>query len=477
MVHQSLKHTLRLILVALFLAGCATPSAKTEATTPAKPAAAVPTAPKASPPPTMNAASPSAVSGLSAAIFPNLEQAHKQGFQLLAGHPPFTVDFSALVSGGAGKLSFAWDFNGDGTVDSDLEDPPPYTFETAGEYTTKLTVTDEKGGAVSTKQRIVVIGPPVLPKWKYGVNNPNGYYRTAEEAERAAKMINALGAQAVRFDITWAMVQPKPDVYDWKYFDATVNLARQHGLEVLAVIAYGAEWARANPAVEVTDPSLTPPIPTEYAWFAYQVVQRYKDRVHAWEIWNEPNNNIYWQPAADPIGYTEVLKNAYLAVKYADPSAVVALGGLGYDIGLAPAPYLKEIYQAGGGPYFDAAARHPYTMDWEGVPVLTRHIEEIRRVMEAYGDGHKMIWITEYSSPASRKERAWQIQAGWLVQSLDVMFAFDYVGAVFWHSLRDESPEDSPKYDEVGSNYGLIEYDWMIKTSYEAYRDYIASHP
>jgi PKD repeat protein len=51
------------------------------------------------------------------------------------------IQFTDLSTGGAGALSYQWDFNNDGTPDSTLQHPS-YSYTAAGTYTVKLTVTD-----------------------------------------------------------------------------------------------------------------------------------------------------------------------------------------------------------------------------------------------------------------------------------------------------------------------------------------------
>lgn len=420
----------------------------------------------------------------SVSISPNLKEAAEQGFQFLAGHAPFQTDFSARVEGGVSPISFSWDFDRNGIEDSSLQDPDPYVFSQPGVYNVLLTATDSSGQTATAEQRIVAIGQPVLPRWKYGVAallTPTSYQGDRELPRRAAQMISAAGIQAVRFDFAWAAVQPKPGAYNWEDYDFATNLAREHGLQILGVLAYGTDWAAASPQAE--EKTMARPVSTKFAWYAYETANRYKDRVRAWEVWNEQNNTYTWQPAPDPIAYTELLKNAYLAIKYADSSAAVVLGGLGYDVGMAPAPFLDAVYQAGGKRYMDAVARHPYTNpDMEGIPVLLNHIREIREVMARNGDADKQMWITEYGWPAVRKkgsvgQRGFDSQARWLTESFNAMLDLNNIGPIFWYNFRNDRAEDSPKYDPMESNYGLVEYDWTPKAGYEAYRQFIASHP
>ncbi|GAA4467243.1 ThuA domain-containing protein [Phytohabitans houttuyneae] len=74
------------------------------------------------------------------------------------GLAPLTVAFSSDGSNDpdpADSISFAWDFNGDGTTDS-IDPNPSYTYTTNGVYTARLTVTDSSGKTASANTTITV---------------------------------------------------------------------------------------------------------------------------------------------------------------------------------------------------------------------------------------------------------------------------------------------------------------------------------
>jgi len=71
-----------------------------------------------------------------------------------AGTAPLNVDFTANLSG-ATASSYRWNF-GDGTTSTAAL--PSHTYNTAGNYTAKLTVTDSAGGTATSSSLVAVTG-------------------------------------------------------------------------------------------------------------------------------------------------------------------------------------------------------------------------------------------------------------------------------------------------------------------------------
>jgi PKD repeat protein len=59
----------------------------------------------------------------------------------MSGVAPLLVNFTATVDGGCGPYTWSWDFGDGGTS---TEQNPSYTYETGGEYTATMTVTDSE---------------------------------------------------------------------------------------------------------------------------------------------------------------------------------------------------------------------------------------------------------------------------------------------------------------------------------------------
>ena len=76
-----------------------------------------------------------------------------------SGPAPLTVNFdpTGTQDPDGQALTYSWDFNGDGTADSTEAGPVSFTYDTPGQYSAKLSVTDESGltGAASV---VVTVG-------------------------------------------------------------------------------------------------------------------------------------------------------------------------------------------------------------------------------------------------------------------------------------------------------------------------------
>ena len=146
----------------------------------------------------------------------------------------------------------------------------------------------------------------------------------------------------------------------------------------------------------------------DYKIFVQRVAERYRGRVGAYIIWNEPNLSIEWGgQAPDPVAFTELLQAGYEAVKTGDPEAIVVAAGLAPTNSndaqaMDERLFLQAMYQAGAADFFDVLAAHPYSFGQapdapqsdSQHPAFERLVE-LRDIMLDNGDARKTVWITE----------------------------------------------------------------------------------
>ena len=295
-----------------------------------------------------------------------------------------------------------------------------------------------------------------------------------------------LGVTWVRFDIEWGVVQySSPNNSNWANYDAMVNAINAHHMKGLGIILFTPEWAR-NP--KCTGGAKCPPNdPRQYAVFASQVVNRYKDQgMHYWEIWNEPNNYDFWATTTDCNAYTNLLKATYPLLKKVDPNSIILTGGLAPEAtdkhNISRIDFLICIYKDGGKNYFDAVGDHPYTFpnfaskgDDNAWGQMSRSNPSMRSIMIANGDANKKIWLTEVGAPTNGPDSYWFVnenkQAQMITDLMSQYKTYDWAGPIFWYTLKDSGTSTNT----IENFFGLIRLDGTFKPAYTTLKNYIYS--
>ena len=216
-------------------------------------------------------------------------------------------------------------------------------------------------------------------------------------------LVDRLHPTWIRVFLAWNQVEPTPGTFD----DALLANARAFlealpsGTKVDVDLSNTPNWAGGSP----TGP---PNNDQTFGVFANYVANAFGDTVSAYEIWNEEDSPANW--SGTPAQYAGLLEAAYPAIKSANPSATVILGGLGAN----DYPYLQELYQAGAGHSFDAVGVHtddacsitsPYAFAYNpGTNQINRWsflgFTTVHATMAANGDASKPIsfrniWVRE----------------------------------------------------------------------------------
>ncbi|MGO9322625.1 MAG: cellulase family glycosylhydrolase [Solirubrobacteraceae bacterium] len=268
--------------------------------------------------------------------------------------------------------------------------------------------------------------------------------------------VQSLGTHWVRMFATWPDLEPTKGAFStfWlAYYEETFR-SLPAGTKVLLDVVNTPSWETGS-----SNEHTPPANPEEYAAFVGALARHLGTKVSAYEIWNEEDSSSWWGGGPNPSAYAQLLKATYPAIKAADPSATVVLGGLtGNDY-----EFLEGVYQAGGKGSFDAVGVHtdtacdklsPYEfLRGAGNRLVADSFlayREVHAVMLANGDD-KPIWMTELSwrtTNATCPEGAWagqtaegvseEQQATYLRQAYHCMQQDSYVQVALWFPLQDE---------------------------------------
>jgi len=149
------------------------------------------------------------------------------------------------------------------------------------------------------------------------------------DPEYTMAQIESLGLGWVKQQVRWAYFEPEPGQMDWSGYDAVVEAANRHGLRVMFSVVDAPLWTRTA----YRDDNVQAAPPDDIALFIDflgRMVDRYRGRIHAVEVWNEQNLDREWDTAegVNPERYVEMLRLAYQTIKSRDPNIIVISGAL-----------------------------------------------------------------------------------------------------------------------------------------------------
>ena len=251
--------------------------------------------------------------------------------------------------------------------------------------------------------------------------------------DRDITLVKKAGFGWIKQNFGWRDIEPAKGQFDWHRSDRIVLSMNDAGLDMVVRLDFAPDWAA--PGCHSDDPAKDliqgpPKDLQDYANFVRAVATRYKGRIRAYEVWNEPNLAREWC-GKPPSGkeYVALLKLAFQTIKAADPTAWVISAGLSPttrndNVARPDVYFLQEMYDAGAGKYFDLLGVHgagfrappeadpaqvardrnlanPGDFD-NNVPeelrrvYCFRHTEDLHAVMLKNGDSKKQVALLEF---------------------------------------------------------------------------------
>ena len=176
-----------------------------------------------------------------------------------------------------------------------------------------------------------------------------------EDAEARLDLVEQTGARMMRVDLFWGSVAPTPPAnptdpadpaYNFGPFDKIVTGAARREITPIVAVYNAPPWATGGIVDSdiVTVYNSLAPEPGAYADFIEAVARRYSGRfdgpggeplprIRFWEIWNEPNLNLYLSPQREGgenvsiEAYAGLVRAAYPRIKQGGGGDTVVLVG------------------------------------------------------------------------------------------------------------------------------------------------------
>jgi polysaccharide biosynthesis protein PslG len=275
--------------------------------------------------------------------------------------------------------------------------------------------------AVASTPRAPATGQAVLS----GINAWALAQLPPAQIEPQLALMQAAGVTVVRRDAPWDQIEPIGPLalvhaYQWASTDEWVRELAVDHLTWQPVIDYSAPWAAVKSGNFLHSP---PTDPAEYAAFAQALAARYGDSGSFWqanpqlpyepvrifEIWNEENDQAFWDTGVDPALYAQLYAQSRANIKAVDPAGQVIVGGLTDSTAVTASQFVEGMFQSDPGLHgnVDGFALHPYAATDVAVEALLR---AFRLTLDSLGESSTPIDITEFGwrtgSPAVEQWRA-----------------------------------------------------------------------
>ena len=302
----------------------------------------------------------------------------------------------------------------------------------------------------------------------FGIAIPYGTHGRTEDVDFRKEA----GFSWVRRDINWRDNEPIRGQFDFSAIDEVIDREVAMGIQVLGILDYG------HPEYSSSQTELAPPDNVEdFGNFVFEAVSRLKDRIHVWEIWNEPNLFVFWNPVPNHLEYGPLAREAIRNIKLADPEAKIMLGGMlgnlesfvgfGNDF-----LFLDGLVNDFSDIFYeiDYLSLHPYTWLQYAAPEtqsgyhnvfqvrFADMIQQMRSKVARSGRGDLPIWIPEYGWHTAENSPLFygvseDVHASYMVRAAVIALTAQ-IEKIFAFTYMDGDGSETDKE----SHFGLLEY-------------------
>lgn len=316
---------------------------------------------------------------------------------------------------------------------------------------------------------------------------------TNADADKLLDAAKSSGVTLIKTRFDWNTLEPKKGAaFQWPIYDHVVKGARERGLILVGILGDSAKWASMFSASDnIEEWRSGAPRDSELpAWSNYvkRVVGRYKNDVHAWQIWDRPSSDRF---RAGHKTYRGVIRVASTAARSSDAKAIL----LGGEPGGVNLDFIGSLNANGVAKLVDGLELYPTAQYQPGAPAMPEEFVRPYNILRLdnsatiWGAGNmaaRDFWVGGLSWPvlgengiaglaaaddATRarltKTFTPQSQADYLVRASTLALA---AGApkVFWDKLRDASSYERVEPFNPDFNGGLLQRDFTPRLSFAA---------
>jgi hypothetical protein len=346
--------------------------------------------------------------------------------------------------------------------------------------------------------------PPFSPdRFGYGIQVQGSVGDPAVTVQQ----VKQLGMTWIKQQVRWEHMEPSPGEFNWVFIDGIINDANQADLYVMLSVVTAPEWARASSGGGAHGP---PDNYEDFGRFLGQLVDRYKGKIQAIEVWNEQNLDREWQSPAglNAADYVRLLQIAQREIKARDPNIIVISGALsptggwvepdGRVTAIDDFVYFQQLLDAGMLNYVDCVGAHhnginfPPDKDWNagyndaaatfrGPFDNPHHSWSFKSTLWGYYNamnGAKKLCVTEFGWASSEgfggtppgfgfaDDNTEQEQADWIVQAFQLQRQWGMTWIAYLWNLNYANTNHDPTDPNIP--YSIVRFDGSPRPAFDA---------
>lgn len=242
--------------------------------------------------------------------------------------------------------------------------------------------------------------------------------------------------------VTWKNIHIARGTFYFQRLDQLIALAESKGVEhITLVLGMTPQWAARNPESEHYAPWLgagsnsAPHTMSDWTDYVKAVARRYKGRIHAYQIWNEPQLRDFWEKN-EYATLAHMARLAYDEIKKIDGGVdVIAPAILPRPTsgGMRRSRKVWRAFKKKNWP-FDVLTFHAYPERGKGPGGFNVFAKRVRRNMRILRSPVKRLWITEmnYNVPKGPTIHDPE-QISWLINKTNNVAERHEIERLFWY--------------------------------------------
>lgn len=290
------------------------------------------------------------------------------------------------------------------------------------------------------------------------------------EVEKDFQLVKELGLSHLRVSFSWSNYERlKGNFQNLEWLHQFVDLADKYAITLMPYLCYAPDWVG-----EFGEWNDKPKDNRDWYNFVHRMVSEFKSQIHYWEIWNEEDLQQWFFGTMDD--YIEFFKAGASAVRDADPTAKILVGGLTQPLDT----WVAALLDKGCGDLFDVVPIHCYAESWSGRAVEDYLYEGgtdfdlIADLLHTRGRGQP-IWLNEIGYPTiGRKTEIDQARFIW--RAVATLLATRHISLISWYEIKDFRQDTSLGVIGDANNYhlGLTYADRRKKLGFAAYKTMVS---